>query len=189
MLPLVLLLTSLAPCSAEIINIGTITFDTVIPGGVTPGTNGFTIANLTGPFALPPDFPVMTAVLLDATVTIFFENGGMSIFTLGTLAPDFHTPTELQFPDTEGFLSATLTADLSPLQLALSDGRLLNILDPHIQVQLIPSIGSTLTAGVDFAVISVDADAAQAVPEPGTLGMMADTTVLLLWLTHRKKPS
>lgn len=49
-------------CSGGVISVGVLSFDQLIPaGGGSPGVNGFTISNLSGLFALPPDFPVAAA--------------------------------------------------------------------------------------------------------------------------------
>lgn len=177
----------LIPCTAETILIGTFSFDPVIPGDVIPGVNGFSIANLSGPLALPPDFPTLTPVLLDITATLHEANGATTIIGLGSLGPDFHTPISLQFPDTQLFLSAMLTVDISPLQLSLADGRLLTIQNSHIEVPLTPLLGTTLSAGLDLALISVEATDIEAIPEPGGLGRVSP--LLLLALVPRRRHS
>ena len=78
------LLFFLSPAAAfaTLVNLGVLSFDVLIPGDVgSPGTNVFDAANLTGDpsvggFALPPDFPVYTAVTFKNSILTLWSGGG-----------------------------------------------------------------------------------------------------------------
>ena len=56
-------------CRGDAIALGVLSFDQLIPSaGGSPGINGFTISNLSGPFALPPDLPVITSLTFNSAV-------------------------------------------------------------------------------------------------------------------------
>jgi hypothetical protein len=71
-----------APPAVSAVPIAIVSFDTFIPGP--DGVNAFGIANATGDFSLPPDFPVMTPLTFLATaLTVARQGGAIEIFALG----------------------------------------------------------------------------------------------------------
>jgi len=172
-LVLLLLIIAATPAAASEIVVGLLSFDVYIPAGASPGINAFDIYNFTGPTYGPfAGAPYVTDSLsLDNTLLTVYFQGGSSETALG---PDDLAPGELliggvppvQFPSTTQFVSATLTATLSQTTFTLSDGSTFTA-SPSISVDLTPSSGGVLVAGVDFAPIYAESVAA-ATPEPCT---------------------
>lgn len=168
-----LLFIASSPALASEIVVGLLSFDVYIPAGASPGINAFDIYNFTGstygPFAGAP-YAADALTLDDTSLTVYIQ-GGSSETALG---PDDLAPGELliggvppvQFPSATQFVSATLTATLSATTFTLSDGSTF-IASPSISVELTPSAGGVLVAGVDFAPIYAES-LATATPEPGT---------------------
>ncbi len=165
----VLVLALLLPSAAEALPIGLLSFDLFVPGP--GGINAFNILNLTGPFALPPDFPVLDALTFGGATLHLMETGGaLHDIALGNLAPgpvlDAGGNPVVQFPDIMGFVSATLESTLG---------------DVFIAVTLSHVTGGPLVPG-DLAVI----DTAAAVPEPAMLTLLG-TGLLGAWLSRRRR--
>ena len=75
---LALILLGIRPLSADIVNIGVLSFNNLNPGSHgSPGINDFEIDNFTrGIFALPPDFPVVGSITLDGVqVSLYVRLG------------------------------------------------------------------------------------------------------------------
>ena len=76
---------------AETLNLGVISFDSLIPGAPgLPGINGFTFSNFTGDaatggFALSPDFPSLTAVNFTSSSVSLDAGGPPLAFALGDI--------------------------------------------------------------------------------------------------------
>src|SRR5690348_8310438 len=87
---------------ATTINVGIISFDTLIPGGATAGSNVFNISNLTDAFQLPPDFPVAAALTFHSSSLMLVNSVGTSTtIPLGDIGPGSLAPTTpVEFPDT-----------------------------------------------------------------------------------------
>lgn len=160
------------------INIGLISFDVLIPGGGTPGVNVFNVSNLTGGFALPPDFPALDPlVFLNSSLTLT-DGGTPTVISLGNLGPGALDPTiPVQFPDSALFSSAIFVATLSQTSFLLSDGTTFVAASSAITVELLPSFGPSLVPGADFALITVSPSP---VPEPGTLFLLGTGLMLLI---------
>ena len=191
-LPFVLLLTPPAATSASV-NVGLISFDTLIPGDInTPGVNVFNFFNFTGDpmsggFALPPDFPVLSSLtFLNSSLTL--QNGGPPlIILLGDLGPGALSPTDpVQFPDTSLFSSAIFSATLSQTNFLLSGGGSFVAGSATITAQLLPSTGPSLVAGGDLAVVSVvSVPDGSSVPEPSTWGLLVIALAMMIGLRKR----
>lgn len=167
---LVLFIIGASVALASVKAVGWVSFDNLIPSGLSAGVNVFDISNFTGDpalggFALPPDFPVISSLtFLSSSLTL---DDGISPLTisLGDLSPGPLNPTDpLQFPDTSTFLSATFIATLSQTTFLLSDGSSFTANSPTISLQLLPSSSPYLQAGIDFGIIYVDDSS----PEPNT---------------------
>ena len=171
---------------ADQVNLGTISFDNLIPADLngSPGTNGFNIFNLTGVFDVPPDFSAagdvtfgqstlsLVGMLADSTPI----NPTINLGDIGPGAlqgPDGFPPASLQFPDTTSFSQAEFQATLGPLAFILADGSVFTADSSKIDVVLLPSQGNNnLTAG-DTAVISVSGTiSAAVVPEPASWSLL-----------------
>ncbi len=143
--------------------VGIISFNTFIPGP--GGVNAFTIVNLTGPFALPPTFPVLNSLTFTGSALALVRGDGMSLplISLGDIGPGPLSPLSLRFLDTTTFLSATFTAFLT------MDG-----LPFEVSATFTPSPGA-------FAELD-----ARAVPEPSTWILIVVGLAALLTLRIRQ---
>jgi hypothetical protein len=185
------MLLLLAPTAAfcGVVNIGLISFDVFIPGDInTPGVNVFNIFNFTGDpllggFALPPDFPVMDSLTLLSGSLTLMSAGSPLVIPLGALVPGALSPTDpVQFPDTSLFTGAIFTATLSQTSFLLSDGSTFLAGSSTITAELLPSSGSSLVAGTDFAVMTVSD-----VPEPSTSLLLGTALAILVGIRRRKE--
>jgi hypothetical protein len=186
-LAVILLLSGIAvadPISS--IPIGFISFDLLIPPAEGPGVNVFSISNFTGDFGLPPDFPVLDSlVFVDSTLTLTGENT-TEVIPLGNLGPGVLDPiVALQFADTSLFSAAIFQATLSGIDLHLSDGSTF-LASPTVNARLLPSSGSFLTAGTDFALIEAMPEQAAPVPEPATLVLLGSSIAILVVMRVRR---
>ena len=167
---------------ADSLNLGVVSFDNLIPAGLSPGVNAFDISNFTDiSFALPPDFPSVTPVTLkNSTLKLFGST--TQILALGDIGPGFLSPAA-SFPDTVDFSSAEFTADLDVTTFLLSGGGTFTANSAAIDVFLNPSSGANLVAGIDFALITVSNEPT-AIPEPASWSLLALATISL-WVFQR----
>jgi len=88
-----------------------------------------------------------------------FQGGSSQVIDLGNLDPgellDSGGNPVVQFPSTDEFTSAVFAATLSQSSFKLSDGSTFNAAS-SISVDLLPSSGSLLQAGVDFGTINAE---------------------------------
>jgi len=163
------------PAAKSEIVVGVLSFDVFIPAGNnSPGISAFDIFNFTGPAYGPAagsPYVADSLTLDNVVLTAFLSGGSWQTFDLGNIGPgellDAGGNPVVQFPGSWQFTSATLTATLSETTVTLSDGSTFTA-SPSISVDLTPSSGGLLAAGLDFAPIYAEA-ATGAVPEPGTL--------------------
>jgi hypothetical protein len=165
---------------ADVLNIGTFSLDQFIPQAV----NNFTVGNSTGPFALDPDFPVLTSVIFKNSKLVLTTDNGTVLpdVDLGDIGSGFALFGVL---GGDLFRSAEFTTTLNVLTLALTDGTSFLANTAALDTLLLPSAGSTLTEG-DFALITVTGTrvATPTVPEPATWILVI--TVLILGLPIRR---
>ncbi len=177
-----------AAARADVANLGIFSFDQLNPGAV----NSFTIINFTFDFFLPPDFPVADAITFqNARVTLTDSNGTvLAPILLGDLGAGVTTPSSLDFLSTDSFDSAEFTASLNPLSFVLSDGTTFVADTNLIDTILLPAFGSTLVAGSDLAVISVNGSiqTTAPVPEPSTW-LFSLTSIVLISAIKKPKES
>jgi hypothetical protein len=188
MLPVLVCAMALALLSADAmattILIGTLSYDTFIPGNAaSPGINAFDISNLTGSFDLPPDFPVSDILAFQsATLTVTFSDLSQEVFALGTVNSGFLLDASgnpvIQVPGNQTFASAEFTAALSLPTFALADGTIVDASSTSIDAVLLPSAGATLVADTDQTTIGVSAVPATT-PEPASLDLVLLAGVFL----------
>src|ERR1051326_8506234 len=108
---------------ATTINLGVLSFDTLIAGGSTAGANVFNISNLTGAANIPPDFPVADALtFLGASLKVVRSGGTSSTIPLGNIGLGGLSPTiPVEFPDSSLFSSAVFSSTLSQLSFLKLD--------------------------------------------------------------------
>jgi|SRR5271163_2431101 len=181
--------------SADTIDLGTLNFDPFIadvPGF--PGVNTFDVSNYTGDpnlggNAFPPFFPVLTFVNFnDLSLSVTEDDGTLlPAIALGSMVgPGDTFFNAANFPDTQGFLSATLTGDLSTTTVTLSDGTVVTV-GGDFSATIVPSMGTDLTAGVDYATISAETVVVGA-PEPSGFVLLGCGALLMLALIRSRVP-
>ena len=163
---------------ADLVNLGVVSFDNLIPAPPSPGVNAFDVSNFTDGFALPPDFPSLTAVTFKNSTLKLFGNG-TQIIPLGDIGPGFLAPAA-QFPDTNNFTSAEFIASLDVTTFVLSGEGSFTANSAAIDVLLTPSSGRNLAVG-DFALITVS-NAPTTIPEPASWPILG---ILLVWVIRR----
>ncbi len=159
------------PAFGATINIGAISFNEFVPNipGV-PGINSFDIQNLTGTFSLPPDFPVSDALIFQSGSFQLFQGSTLwGTFTLGNIGPgpllDLSGSPFVQVPGDLLFTSARFLATLSSPTFTVDGGGVLVANSLSIDALFLPGSGPNLIAGVDSALISINANPPSAVPE------------------------
>lgn len=166
--------------TAAPISIGTLAFDELIPGA----TSVFSISNYTGDpatggFALPPDFPSLTAVTFtNASLKIVEDGGAETILDLGDIGPGPLLTLSgdplpiLQFPISVALLSARFTATIAATPLALDGGDTFTPSAITIFAELLPGLDPFLIPGAAFATIDIDGTRVASVPEPVTATLL-----------------
>lgn len=179
---LIALFFSALPAQADVITIGVVSFDNIVPAGNGPGTNGFTIYNFTGSNSQPgtPDSPLSflsTSLLLNGTQTL----------NVGTVTPGSVQPLNLQFPTTTLFTSADFMATLNTTSFSVGGQNYVAASD-QVTADLLPSSPPDLAAGTDFAVIDINASPVSAsVPEPAPIWFTLPPLASLLWFRSRRR--
>lgn len=177
----------------DTINLGFLSYDVLFPGDASnPAVNVFNIVNFTGDpssggFALPADFPVFTALTFLGSGLTLSNSGPPVIVPIGDLGPGpLSPPGSLRFPDTTLFSSALFSATLSGTHLLLSDGSTFTADSASVTAAILPSAGSSLIPGTDFAVISVNGTV-NPVPEPASLGLTGAAFLGLIIYARRRR--
>jgi hypothetical protein len=159
---------------ADSLQLGTFSFDPLIPGFI----DVFTVNNSTGSSSIP-GFPVVNDVTF----------AGANLSLPGNLNLPFGDvgPGGSLFPvlDFESFSSATLQAVLSTTLFTLSDGTHFQASSDLVTSTILPSNGTNLTPGTDFASITVPGSfVTSQVPEPPTWSLLV---ALAGWLLLRRR--
>jgi hypothetical protein len=189
----VLLLAGILTAQADMVPVGYFTYSSFIPAGAGPGVNRFSIANLTsdpatGGYALEPDFPFFSQVLLNnASLTLLSSSVEQEI-SLGTLAAGFHDQSSLEFPETKLFQSATFRATIAGGTYRLFNGSFASVADQQISAILRPAFGENLQADIDLQILEIDArlDEATVIPEPASFLPLAATVLGVLYMVRRR---
>jgi hypothetical protein len=177
---------------ADVLNLGALSYDTFIPpGNGSPGIYTFDLANLTGAYNLPPDFPVADNLTFQgAVLTLTLEDLSQQVFDLGDVAPGFLVDGSgnpiVQVPGDEVFDSAEFTATLSEQTIGLYDGTSFVADSTALDVLLLPSSGPTLMVDVDQTTIGVSGTV-QSTPEPASREMVLLALPFLAWNLRRKR--
>jgi hypothetical protein len=164
------------PAAASTITVGLISFDEVVPGAPgTPGINGFTIYNFTGSNS-QPGTPDSSISFLNTSIT---WDSGANTDVVGTVDPGSVQFPSLQFPDSQLITDALFQATLSTTTFTISGQTYLAASDA-VTVDLLPSTPPDLQAGVDFALIDIEASpTVTATPEPGSVWLLFGSLALL----------
>jgi hypothetical protein len=184
-LPLLILALFSTVVSAASIPIGVISLD---PTGVASGAT-FDIQNLTGLSALPPDFPVTTALTLDITsLTLDFTSGPPQVLTSSDFTADGFggfTGNNIFDLSSTSILSATLMGTLMPTSIIVA-GSGSETLDGSFSAIVLPSSGTSLSF-FDNANITAPTAVISGTPEPGSYVLMALSLIFAIVLvSHRR---
>jgi len=165
-LVLALVLVLLGCCDrsyADSVAIGILSYDPYTGNGTPSQIDIFDISNSTGGSSVGA-FPVTTSLTFDNLIlTVANADLSTTIYSEGSAGegPAFFYDTQVL--DSLSPLGAVLTGTISPTTITLSDGSTVNIAG-DFSTALIPSLGPSLSASTDFAIIY-----AQEVPEPSSL--------------------
>jgi hypothetical protein len=196
LLPLLLAFPNRTYATPLTVTVGTFSFDEFIPAAdTTPGVDAFNVVNLTdlgldldgnGVVAPALSFLNLVATLIDAS--------GSTQTTLGNLAAnsvlvDATGASPLLFPDTQLFTSAVLAGTIEGFTAQLADGSVFTAALSPFTVTLLPSNGSSLVAGTDFASITITGDVSSPapVPEPSTLILFTAGSAAALFRKSRSR--
>jgi len=173
-------LAGFAPAATIDVNLGVFSFDVLNPAsGQFVGQNQFTIYNFTGANNLAPDFSVVTDILFQ-NPTVNVGTGPINIDSIDSSGGGIQPPS-LMFLSTENFTSATLDATMSTTNIQLADGTSVQLSSNQVSGLILPSQGNSLTAGVDFALLTVTGTVVETtVPEPSTSGAGFIALLLLI---------
>jgi hypothetical protein len=185
-----LLAISAVPSWADSVPIGELVFDVNVPAGATPGTNSFTLFNLTAGLTAPgPGVQdplllsgqlALTLLLPDSTtmnqVVAFSVAGGASTDIFDLTSAD-------------QVLSAVLTGTLSPTSATLNGG--------SGPVNLLPdfTVADPFNGGIPLSTCTAggpcmgEIDAQLPVPEPDTAALLGTGLAFVGWLLLLRKRS
>lgn len=184
-LALIGLCGSVQQSKADVITIGVLSFDSIIPPGPNgaPGTNGFTIYNFTGSNSQPgtPDSP------LNFLSTSLLLNGAQMV-VIGDVAPGSAQPAALEFPTNSLLTDAQLTATLDTTSFTIGGQNYVATSD-LVFADLAPSSPPDLMAGTDFVAIDINASPSgpASTPEPAAFWLALGPLATLWWLRGRAR--
>jgi hypothetical protein len=184
-----------AMARADIVALGTLSYDTFIPAGNGfPGVDAFNLANFTGAFSLSPDFPAVDDLTFQSAVlTLTLSDLSQEVLDLGDIGPGFLVDNSgnpiVQVPGDQVFASAELTATLSPLTFGLSDGTSFTADSAAMDILLLPSSGPSLAVDVDQITIGVSGTVQTTVPEPMSRDLILLVLPGVVWNLRRKRVS
>ena len=169
------------------VNFGVFSFDVLNPASAqSSGQNQFTIYNFTGANNLTPDFPGITDVVFQHP-SVDVGTGSINIGDVDSNGGGVQ-PASLTFLSTDNFTSATFDATLSTLDLQLADGTAIRLLSDQVSGVILPSHGTNLAAGADFALLTVTGTVeAASAPEPGTSRSASGAFLVLIATGLRSK--
>jgi hypothetical protein len=185
LLGLLLVLMGSAAARADSLNVGVLSFDVLIPGAI----DAFTVNNSTEVFKLPPDFPVLSALIFSSPTLTLTESGTPSPMSLADIGPG---PFQQFVLDSATFSEADFSAQLSQTLFALADGTSFQASSNTLTATLLPSSGSFLTPGVDQVLLTVSGSVvATPVPEPSSWLLFAGAApwfILFRGVIRRRHP-
>jgi hypothetical protein len=132
---------------------------------------------------------VLTALTFNDLSLTVTEDGGLVLAPtlLGSdNGPGYTYYDSANFADTQNFLSATLTGNISPTVVTLSDGSTA-LLGGSFSATIMPSLGVDLTASTDFVAINVESGPVTA-PEPSTFVFLVLGFLLVFGLLLSRVP-
>jgi hypothetical protein len=165
LLGLLLVLLGSTAARADSLNVGVLSFDVLIPGAI----DVFTVSDSTQAFALPPDFPVSSALSFSNPTLTLTESGTPGSISLGDIGPGFSQQPQQLVLDSASFSEADFTAQISQTLFALADGTSFQASSNTLTATLLPSSGPFLTPGVDSVLLTVSGSVVVTpVPEPSS---------------------
>lgn len=178
LIPMTLLLLIFATQGlfGAIIPVGIISFNESTPGA----SNAFTISNLSGDpllggTALPPDFPVHTALTFTNATLELEINGVSQILNLGDIGPGDYVDSDLEFSQATDFQRATFQALITFFSVTLADGTAMPLQSQAVTGELVAA-GAALLPG-DLSILTITSTSE--VPEPATLWLVGPTSLFL----------
>jgi hypothetical protein len=184
---------STGQAKATLAPVGVFSYDTFIPaGGGSPGITAFNVSNLTGVWALPPDFPVVGSLTFQsASLTLTWIDLSQQVFMLGNIGPGFLLDSGgnpvVQVPADQLFNSAEFTATLTASTFSTYDGSVFSANSTAVDVTLLPSSGSTLVADIDGTTIEVAGSVEAAAPEPSFYGFLMVAITLMAGIVRVRR--
>ncbi len=179
-------ITLCAPAAFAQIPVGYVSWDVTFLANA----GEFDIVNLTGPNALPPDFPILTTLSLsDLNLVVNFVGGGSATygpssgyFSLGPDGESFNgTSIPIGGTNPEP-ISATLTGTFSPLSI---DDPSADTILSTFSALISPDPGNSYLMDGDLAVIYATEASVSTTPLPSTWWMMLSGLAGLGFVTFR----
>jgi hypothetical protein len=162
---------------ASSVQLGVFSFDPLIPGVI----DAFTVNNSTGAFSIPGFEVVSDVTFTGATLGLSGAPGQ----SWGDLLPG---TSQFAVLDSTVYSMAAFQAELSTTLFTLSDGSHFQADSNVVTAAILPSFGSDLTPGIDFAPITISGSLVIApTPEPASwwLFVGAAVWIVLLMRSHR----
>jgi hypothetical protein len=158
----------------SVIPVGEISFDNTTPtSGALPGINSFDLYNFTGG-SLLPSLGVQTSLNFSGSLTVnVLGNSNPFVKTFSLNAVDYSVDL-LDLPSTDQVSSAIFVGTLMPTLALLNDGTTTNLSSSLIVYAPFTGVGALTACTSSGSCSQSEIDAVPAaVPEPGTLTLMA----------------